>query len=119
MPEKNEGQTRYQDYWSTQMNDPEFRRVYEEVDKAEGLAQYRQKRIQAETQAWYRLPAEVRNQYRGRYVAMYNCKIVDSDSDRLALYTRMRHCFAGQPVLVIEGGDQPMPVYSVRSALHS
>lgn len=60
----------------------------------------------------------MRNQYKGRYVAMYNLEIVDSDPDRMALYTRMRQRFGRQPVLLIEGGDQPMPVYSVRSARH-
>lgn len=79
------------------------------------LAHYRQKRIQAETEAWYRLPVDVRNQYRQQYVAVYNNEIVDSDLDRMTLYFRMRERYDRQPVLIIEGGDQPMPVYRVRS----
>ena len=45
------------------------------------LAHYRQKRILAETEAWYRLPTELRNQYKEQYVAVYNGVIIDSDVD--------------------------------------
>ena len=79
------------------------------------LAHYRQKRILAETEAWYRLSTEIRNQYKQQYVAVYNGKIVDSDNDRLLLYFRVRERYDRQPVLLIEGGDQPMPVYRIRS----
>lgn len=79
------------------------------------LARYRQKRILAETTAWYRLPSNVRDQYRGQYVAVCHDEIVDSDEERLTLYRRVRERFGRRPVLIIEGGDQPMPVYRVRS----
>jgi hypothetical protein len=79
------------------------------------LAQYRQKRILAETEAWYRLPGEVRNQYRKQYVAVYEGNVVDSDPDRMQLYIRVRDRYHPQPVLIVEGGDEPMPVYQVRS----
>jgi len=80
------------------------------------LAAYREKRIRAEAQIWYSMPAEVRNQYKGVVVAVYNGEIVDSDPDRGALYRRMRDRFDRQPVLLVDGGDQPMPVYTVYSA---
>ncbi len=80
------------------------------------LAAYREKRIRAEAQVWYSMPAEVRNQYKGVVVAVYNGEIVDSDPDRRTLYIRMRDRFGRQPVLLVDGGDQPMPVYTVYSA---
>lgn len=79
------------------------------------LAHYRQQRIQAETEAWYALPAELRREYLGQYVAVYNGTIVASNVDRLSLYYQMRERYGRQPVLLIEGGDAPMPVYQVRS----
>jgi hypothetical protein len=79
------------------------------------LVQHREKRIRAEAEAWYRLPVEVRNQYRGRFVAVYNGKIIDSDLDRMALFKRIRDQVGRQPVLLVEGGDQPMPTYDVHS----
>ena len=79
------------------------------------LAMYRQKRIVAETEAWYRLPAEERKSYAGRYVAVYDGQVVDSDTDRMTLYLRIRERLGREPVLITEGGDQPIPVYRVRS----
>ncbi|MEW6404363.1 MAG: hypothetical protein AB1649_21395 [Chloroflexota bacterium] len=79
------------------------------------LARYRQKRILSETTAWYQMPPNVRDQYQGQFVAVYRDEIVDSDEERLTLYQRIRERFGRRPVLIIEGGDQPMPVYHVRS----
>ena len=81
------------------------------------LAHYRQKRILAETEAWYRLPTELRNQYKEQYVAVYNGVIIDSDVDRIQLHFRVRERYDRQPILIIAGSDEPMPVYRVRSTL--
>jgi hypothetical protein len=79
------------------------------------LATYRQKRIVTETEAWYRLPVAERERYKGKFVAVYQGQVVDSDPDRLKLYFRIRERFGRQTVLIIEGGDYPIPVYRVRS----
>lgn len=79
------------------------------------LAHYRQKRLMIETSAWYRLPAEERRTYQGRYVAIYQEKIVDDDDDRLVLYHRLQKRFGRQTILIIEGGDSSIPVYRIRS----
>lgn len=79
------------------------------------LAQYRQKRIIAETEAWYQLAPEVRSAYQNQYVAVLSGRIVDSDQDRNQLYFRVRERYGHQPVLIVEGGDQPMPTYRIRS----
>lgn len=79
------------------------------------LAQYRQKRIIAETEAWYQLAPEVRSAYQNQYVAVLSGRIVDSDQDRNQLYFRVRERYGHQPVLIVEGGDQPMPTYKMRS----
>jgi hypothetical protein len=79
------------------------------------LASYRQKQIMAETEAWYGLPIEERKRYEGQFVAVYKGQVVDSDSDRLTLYHRLRQRFGRQTILITEGGDYPIPVYRVRS----
>ncbi len=79
------------------------------------LAAFRQKRIVAETEAWYRLPIEERQKYQGKYVAVYDGQVIDSDTDRLALYLRVRERLGRQTVLITEGGDHPIPIYRVRS----
>ncbi len=79
------------------------------------LAAYRQKCIVVETEAWYRLATEERRSYRGKFVAVYGGQVVDSDLDRLTLYLRIREHYGRQPILITEGGDQPIPVYRIRS----
>ena len=80
------------------------------------LAYYRQKRLQIETEAWYRLPREERLKYTGQFVAVYKETIVDHDENRLILYHRLQKRFGRQTILIIEGDDTPIPVYRIRSA---
>jgi hypothetical protein len=80
------------------------------------LDTYRQKRIWAETEAWYRKGSAERLRYVGRFVAVRGGQVVDQDPDRLVLYHRIRERFGRKPVLIIEGGDQPMPIYGVGGA---
>jgi hypothetical protein len=79
------------------------------------LAAYRQKRIVAETEAWYNFPVEERKRYEGQFVAVYKGQVIDSDPDRLTLYHRVRQQVGRQAILITEGGDYPIPVYRVRS----
>lgn len=79
------------------------------------LAAYRHRRLVIETEAWYRLPVEERSRYEGAFVAVYQGQVVDSDPDRLKLYQRVRERFGRRTILIIEGGDQPIPVYQIRS----
>ncbi|MEZ4869383.1 MAG: hypothetical protein R3C14_49125 [Caldilineaceae bacterium] len=80
------------------------------------LDTYREQRIHAEAQAWYAMPPATRSQYLGRFVAVYNGEIVDSDPNQRTLYLRTKERFGREPVLLVEGGDQPMPVYQSYSA---
>lgn len=80
------------------------------------LDAYREKRIRAEARAWYTMPSVTRNRYQGLFVAVYNGEIVDSDPNQRTLYLRARERFGREPVLLVEGGDQPMPVYQSYSA---
>ncbi len=79
------------------------------------LASYRQQRIVAETTAWYNLPIEERKRYEGKFAAVYRGQVVDSDHDRLGLYYRLQKQYGRRPILIIEGGDAPIPVYRLRS----
>ena len=80
------------------------------------LDAYREKRIRAEAKVWYTLPGETRNQYQGFFVAVYNGEIVDKDPNQRTLYLRAKARFGREPVLLVEGGDQPMPAYQNYSA---
>lgn len=82
------------------------------------LARFRQKRIAIEADAWYRLPAEERKRYVGKFVAALNEKIIGTGSDPIELLFQMRERFGKQPILIIEGGDQSMPTYQ-NTSCHS
>lgn len=77
------------------------------------LHDYAAKKIRQESDTWYRLSPEIRNQYKGKFVAVYDGKIVDDDPDRIVLYKRIRSTYGRQPVLIVEGGDHPMPEYRI------
>ena len=77
------------------------------------LHDYAVKKISQESDIWYGLPSDVRNQYKGRFVAVYDGEIVDNDPDRIVLYKRIRAKYGRQPVLLVEGGDHPMPEYRI------
>lgn len=80
---------------------------------------YRQRRIGFETDSWYQMPSEIREQYEGQLVAIYRGEIVDCDTDRLTLLQRIGKKYGREPVAIIPGGTQPMPTYrfsSVRMA---
>lgn len=75
------------------------------------LDDYQSKRLLEESNVWYALSAETRNQYRGLYAAVYQGEIVGMDEDQVDLYYRMHKAYNGEPVLIIPGGDDPMPTY--------
>lgn len=68
-----------------------------------------------ESETWYSLASDVRNQYRGKYIAMYNGEIIDTDVAIIDLYKRIRSKYGDEPVLMVEGGDHPMPEYRITS----
>lgn len=77
------------------------------------LHEYAAKKIRQESSIWYGLPPETRNQYLGKFVAVYNGEIVDTDPDRVTLFKRVHKKYGRQPVLLVEGGDHPIPEYRI------
>lgn len=101
----------------TQIVESEGRTAAEFLNDAvrKAITTYRQKRIQAESEAWYALSAEQRDAYAGQFVAVHNGQVVDSDGDRMVLFGRVRETFGREPVALLEGGREPMPTYRVTS----
>jgi hypothetical protein len=79
------------------------------------LTEYRERQIAAEAKAWYALSPDLRQSYAGRYVAVYQGKVVDADLDQRSLLVRVQQQFGRVPVMITEGGDHPVPVYAIRS----
>jgi hypothetical protein len=57
-------------------------------------------KLSNEVDAFRAMHAELLAQYCGRYVALHEGQVVDSDADRRSLYLRVRSRFGGTPVLI-------------------
>ncbi len=103
--------------------------VLEEEAQAEGVSQteileeafkhYRrvihQRRLESALKWYTLLPEQERMVYAGKYVAVYQCTIVDSDSNRLALYQRIRARYGNKAVLIIPAeGPQEFNLINTR-----
>lgn len=74
-----------------------------------------QQAIHREADAFQTQHAELRARYPGRYVAMYQGKVVDDDSDQIALLARMENRYPDRPVLISQVLPEPEEIYAVRS----
>lgn len=63
-------------------------------------AEERRARIRKEAAAWRSLPEEERRRHGDAFVAVRGGRVVDSDTDRVALLKRMRARYGGEPVLI-------------------
>ncbi len=79
------------------------------------LAEYREQQIAVEARAWYALPPAERQNYAGRYVAVYRGRVIDTDVDQRVLVLRVQQQVGHAPVMITEGGDHPLPIYTLRS----
>lgn len=70
------------------------------------LETQRQK-IGAEADWWDGVSEDVRNRYRGEFVAIHRKTVVDHDRDRVALYDRVRKRYGNLAVLIAPATGTP------------
>lgn len=70
----------------------------------------------AEEQAWWgNLPLTERAKYAGKYIAVHNQKLVDHDTDEVALYQRIREKYGKTAVLIMPAeGVKDIQIHSPR-----
>ena len=73
------------------------------------------KAMRREAQAYRAQHSTLHQQYAGRYIAMYQGRVVDDDSDQLALLARIEKQYPDQPVLITPVLAEPEETYTVRS----
>lgn len=64
-------------------------------------------KLDAEIAAYEQLHPELRQKYFGHWVALHEQKLVDHDSDRAALYGRVRARYGRTAVLIRQVTEQP------------
>lgn len=73
------------------------------------------KKIEREQTWWLAQPLTERAKYSGKYIAVHNQALVDSDVDSNALYRRVRARFGRTPVLMMPAeGPREIRIYSTR-----
>jgi len=95
----------------------EARSINEIVNEAvEHYVRQRQlAKLDAEIAAYERLHPELRQKYWGQWVAVHEQKLVDHDSDRTALYRRVRAHYGRTAVLIRQVTEQPSGEIWVRT----
>jgi hypothetical protein len=64
-------------------------------------------KLDTEIAAYERMYPELHQKYLGKWVAVYEQKLVDHDDDRAALYRRVRATFRRTAVLIRQVTEQP------------
>ncbi len=82
----------------------------EEVEETE-----REAAIRREEAAFRKLHPSLYKQYAGEYVAVYNEQLIDSDSDQVALYRRVRKQHPGEFIWIAPVNENPDEVLVFRS----
>jgi hypothetical protein len=95
----------------------EARSINEIVNEAvEHYVRQRQlAKLDAEIAAYERLHPELRQKYCGQWIAVHEQKLVDHDSDRTALYRRVRAQYGRTAVLIRQVTEQPSGEIWVRT----
>lgn len=73
------------------------------------------RRMQREMDAFFHLHARLLADFAGDYVAIHQGKLIDHDSDQLALYQRIEQRYRDTPVLIKRVLPNPEEEYTFRS----
>jgi hypothetical protein len=79
------------------------------------LLDHKRERIRKETAAFRKMHSKLLTKYEGLYVAIYQEKVVDSDSEQLPLYQRVAQKYPGETFLLKKVTTSPDEVYTTRS----
>ena len=73
------------------------------------------RKIEQEQAWWLSLPLGERAKYEGEFVAVHNRRLIDHDTDEIALHKRIRAKYGKTPVLIIPAeGPREIRIFSPR-----
>lgn len=84
----------------------------------ERLERLAEQMLQKEIQAFEEMHPELYEKHRGQFVAIHQGKVIDSDPEFAALFTRVRAKLGATPVLIRPVTDSPTPTLRGPSRLH-
>lgn len=74
-----------------------------------------QEKMMQEVEAYQQMHPQLVEKYAGQFVAIHNGQLVDHDSDKEALFARIKERFPNQVVLQRQVLENPDPVFHFRS----
>lgn len=78
------------------------------------LRQARREKIRQETEWYQTVHAQLKKEYAGQHIAIYEKQVVDHDQDVVALAQRIRQQYGRIPILITQVYDQPVPEFVIR-----
>lgn len=79
------------------------------------LRQQAEAKIAREEEHYRAQHTELLERYSGRYIAMHEGRVIDTDSDELALYLRIRQRFPLIGILIKKVTEEPEEIWMIRS----
>ncbi len=81
----------------------------------EHIIHLRREKLEAEINAFELMHEDLKAQYLGNFVAVYDGQVVDSDEEFEALFLRVREQLGPVPVLIRQVGNKPQTEFRFRS----
>lgn len=82
---------------------------------SEHLERLNEQRLQAETVAFEQLHPQLRTNYLGQFVAVYQGQVVETAEDFESLFLRIQRQYGELPVLIRQVSDSPHETWHFRS----
>ena len=79
------------------------------------LREARREVIKAEFEHYLAMHTELKAKYLGQHVAIHEGRLIDHDSDPMALAHRVRQRYGYIPILITQVSEQPRHEYVIRS----
>ncbi len=79
------------------------------------LREARREVIKVEFEHYQAMHAELKAKYLGQHVAIHEGRLIDHDSDPIALAHRVRQHYGYLPILITQVREQPRQEYVIRS----
>ncbi len=79
------------------------------------LKQHRREQFEAEARAFEAMHTQLLSEYKGQFVAIHGGKVIDHDTDKAALYKRVRARYGQAPIYFQQVTDQVLPTFHIRS----
>jgi len=89
--------------------------IHRQIEGKEELQTQRELDMDREEAAFHNLHPSLYQEYAGKYVAIHNEQLIDTDSDQVALYRRTRKQYPNQFVWIAPVNESPKEVLVFRS----